>query len=281
MAPTITNTMTSLAEQYLSFRRGLGYAMRIEGAELLRFARYADESGHQGSVTVELAVRWATLPQAAKSLYRARRLDIVRRFAKHQAVFDPTTEVPPPGLLGPAYRRPPPHIYTKDELSALLQAARRLTPVAGLRPHTYATLIGLLACTGLRISEALRLTRNDVDLTAGILTIRESKFHRSRLVPLHASAVAALKAYAARRDQYHLRAASDAFFLTERGTSQKYWKTLMTFTNIRRQLGWSGRGQWGNGPRLHDLRHYPAHRIIPRPRGSFSTRARTPLTDAG
>ena len=255
----MNSTVLSIVETYLRDRRVLGYQLLIEGQELQRFARYADETGHVGPLTTELALRWAQLPVASDPLYRARRLDIVRRFAQHQALHDPRTEVPPSGVLGPAYRRVPPHIYTPQEISALLEASSRLGPSGGLRPHTYRTLFGLLACTGLRISEALRLARLDVDFEAGMLTIRNTKFHKSRLVPLHISAVKELREYALRRDRYLPLSTSPKFFLTEFGTAQKYWRTLMTFLTLRNALGWA---ESHPVPRIHDLRHTFAVRTL-------------------
>lgn len=253
--------MVVLAQEYLAARRQLGFVLKVEGAELLRFARFADHIGHSGPVTTELAVRWAKLPLAAKPLYWARRLDLVRRFARALASTVPGTEVPPEGLLGPSCRRPPPHIYTQAEISSLLGAASQLGPTGGLRPHTYVTLFGLLACTGLRISEALALTRGDVDQAKGTLTIRHAKFGKSRCLPIHASTRKALSTYALRRDRYHPGPRDPAFFLTEHATSQKYWRTLMTFVELRRQLGWSP-GRTGQRPRIHDLRHTFAVRCL-------------------
>src|SRR3954452_5983254 len=161
--------MVNLVEEYLEYRRRLGYRLRIEGQMLLGFAHYADRSGHRGPLTTEVAARWARLPAEAAPLYQARRLEVVRCFARHRAIFDPATEIPPEGLLGSAHRRTAPHIYSEAELSTLLAAARRLLPSDGLRPRTYATLIGLLICTGLRISEALKLSLRDVDSSQGTL----------------------------------------------------------------------------------------------------------------
>jgi len=247
-------TMVNLAEEYLAVRRKLGFALKIEGEELIRFAQYADSTGHQGPVTTELAVRWAKLPQKSDPLYWARRLDIVRRFAKHRLLFDATTEIPPQGLFGPSYRRKSPHIYSEKELSDLLCAASRLGPVGGLRPHTYVALFGLLASTGLRISEALALSRHDVDLQIGVLTIRAGKFKKSRLVPLHYTVTEALQQYCRRRDIYHPQRTCDAFFLTKYGTALKYWRSLMTFLAISRDLGWRSVSRKAS-PRIHDLRH--------------------------
>ena len=247
-------TMHVAVEEYLTWRRKLGFALRIEGEELGRFARFADQVGHRGPLTTELAVRWATLPAAAARLYHARRLDMVRRLARHLVVVEPTTEIPPAGFLGPSYRRREPHIYSREEIAALLGAAAQLDPAGGLRPRTYTTLFGLLACTGLRISEALGLARPHVDLDAGILTIAAAKFHKSRLVPLDATAVQALRGYAECRDRYRRRPRADTFFVSEYGTSLKYGKVIKTFVALRRRLGWKpGRG--GRLPRIHDLRH--------------------------
>jgi integrase len=253
--------MLSLANEYVSFRRNLGFALNIEGAELLRFARYADQIGHTGPITTDLAVRWAKLPERADPLYWARRLDVVRRFARYRSLYDADTEIPPEKLLGPSYRRPEPHIYSKGEINMLLKAASGLGPIGGLRPKTYVTLFSLLSCTGLRISEALRLTRNDVDLDSGVVKVRETKYKKQRLVPLHRSALQGLRRYARCRDQYHQAPKSDAFFLTELATSLKYWKVMWTFSGLRRSLGWTAKNG-ARPPMIHGFRHTFAVRCL-------------------
>lgn len=251
---TAPTTMRTVVEDYLAMRRKLGFALLVEGQELERFARFADQIGHAAPITTELAVRWATLPTEVDGVYHARRLDIVRRLARHQAVFEPATEIPPDGLLGRSYRRRVPHIYSDDEVVGLLGVAALLGPAGGLRPHTYTTLFGLLASTGIRISEALGLERQDVDLDSQIITIRAGKFHKSRLVPLDPTAVLALRAYRDRRDRHKRPPRTARFFVSEYGSSLKYCKVITTFVKLRRQLGWTtGRG--GRPPRLHDLRH--------------------------
>lgn len=157
-------SMSTKVQRYLEFRRGLGYQLRIEGMLLEQFGAFADAAGHRGPLTTDLALRWAQLPGHCDRLYSARRLEMVRCFARHLAVTEPGTEVPLRGLLGPAHRRTSPYIYSAAEIAALLAAAKQLAPTDGLRPQTYATLVGLLACTGLRISEALHLGRVDADL---------------------------------------------------------------------------------------------------------------------
>jgi len=260
---TRTPRMVGLAKDYLAYRKSLGFQLASAGPLLLQFAEYADRIGHRGPLTTELIVRWVRRPAAGSPGYLARRLDVVRGFARHRAVADPRTEIPPPGLLGSAYRRRTPHIYSETELSALLAAARTLSPSTGLRPYTYATLFGLLACTGLRVSEAVKLTRRDFDWQQGLLAVRQTKFRKSRLVPLHATTLAALRGYAARRDRLHPAPTTEAFFLTGRGTPLALSSVGVTFWTLRKQLRWStGRDQ--RQPRIHDLRHTFACRRLQR-----------------
>lgn len=251
--------MVRRVEQYLTCRHRLGFELKIEGAELRRFGRYADTQGHRGVVTTDLAVAWAKLPTEASPLYWARRLNIVRRFAQFELIDEPSTQVPPPGLLGQAYRRPPVHIYTESEITSLLEAASRMGPARGLRPRTFVTLLGLLTTTGLRVSEALRLTNRDIDWDQRRLMVRESKFKGSRLLPLHDSTLKALRDYSQLRRRYHGPVQCDSFFLTERATPLKYWRTLMAFSQLRRSLDWD---RLVPCPRMHDLRHTFAVRCL-------------------
>jgi integrase len=254
-------SLAALAEKYLSYRRKLGYALRDEGEELLRFVTHLERSGHRGAITTKLAVEWATRSKKGSQTYKARRLAFIRRFAMYAVHFDRDTEVPPEGLLGsPYYRRRTPHIYSNRELTALLRATAQLPTQGGLKPRTYKTLLGLLICSGLRISEALGMARGDVDLKSGVLTIRASKFKKSRLVPLHRSATGPLKQYLKERNLYCDGPVPDSFFVTDRQTSLKYPKVHKTFTYLRKMLGWSV-GERG-APRLHDLRHTFAVRRV-------------------
>ncbi|MBK6534499.1 MAG: tyrosine-type recombinase/integrase [Deltaproteobacteria bacterium] len=254
-------TMVALAEEYLAHRRGLGFALRSEGHYLLTFARFADADGHSGPITSELVVRWATQPGPRPRRFPARRLDAVRPFARYRAAFEPATEVPTRGLLGPARRRPVHHIYSPAEVATLIAGARALGPPKGLRPVTYATLFGLLASSGLRVSEALRLTRADADLAAGVLTIRATKFHKSRLVPLHPTTTAALRAYANRRDRAVSGPAAPTFFVSARGAALPYMTVRTVFGRLRTSLGWDALAP---RPRIHDLRHTFACRRLER-----------------
>jgi integrase len=251
--------MLTKVDRYLALRRGLGYQLRIEGQLLQQFARYADSSGHCGSLTTELALRWARLPCGADPLYTARRLEIVRCFARHLAAIEPGTQIPPRHLLGPAHRRTVPFIYSEPEVVALMAAAGRLGPVGKLRPRTYVTLIGLLTCAGFRIGEVLRLTRSDVDLNGGVVTVRETKFGKSRLVPLHPTTTAALAEYARERDRLVPRPRRDQFFLSDRGRELPYFTVRTVFRKLCAVLQIT---RVGRQPRLHDLRHTFACRRV-------------------
>lgn len=249
-------TMQARVDAYLAARRSLGFDLRIAGRQLLSFARFADQTGHRGPLTTAVAVRWAQSARRATRLTWARRLQTLRPFMTYRAQFDPGTEIAPSGFFGPVHRRLVPHIYTEAEIRALLDAAAQLRPVTGLRlrPRTYATLFGLLASTGLRISEALALTPTDVDLSGASLTVRNTKFRKSRLVPLHPTTVAALTRYADIRRRRVSDRRIETFLISDRGTPLGDRMVHHTFASLRTRLGWIGRGDYA-WPRVHDLRH--------------------------
>jgi len=248
----IPGSWLPVVEEYLSARRGLGFALESPAWLLRDFARYADAAGHHGPLTVDLAVSWARSSRSSDPAQTARRLGAVRQFARYRALIDPATEVPPAGLLGTRPGRPQPHIYSDADLAALLDQATLLRPRHGLRPQTYVAFFSLLACTGLRLSEACQLAVEDVDLDAGVLTVREGKFRKARLVPLHPSATAALARYAAERDARCPR--PGGFFQTDRAAALTPAAVEKTFSRIRQRLGWTAQGR-ARRPRIHDLRH--------------------------
>jgi integrase len=166
-------SMISLVEDYLTARRKMGFALGIAGEQLLAFARFADDAGHRGPLTAALTVRWAQSSPRATPLTWARRLEVLRPFAKYRSQFDAATEIVPRAFFGPAHRRLVPHIYYEEETVALLNVTDKLLPHGGLRTLTYRTLFGLVAATGLRISEALHLKPQDVDLGDSILKVRD------------------------------------------------------------------------------------------------------------
>lgn len=200
-------------ERYVGMRQGLGYKYHGPARRLSDFVTFMEARGAE-TITTALAMKWVTLigRQPSWSI----RLTDVRCFAQHLAHFDPLTEVPPQDAVSPA-RRAKPYIYTDAEITALLAAALSLPPANALRRWTYHCLFGLIAVAGLRHSEALDLRRDDVDLDQGILTILETKFGKSRLVPLHATTVAVLSDYAARRDAHLVAPRSPYFFVAEQG----------------------------------------------------------------
>ncbi|MGH3778601.1 MAG: tyrosine-type recombinase/integrase [Pseudonocardiaceae bacterium] len=251
----MTGRVGALVEDYVTLRRGLGYRSPSQERSLRAFARYLDRDGHDGPIPLESSLDWATSTVSTDPCNPARRLTAVRGFLRHLSVRDGATEVPPPGLLGPTGHRRPPHVYSDREIGELLRAAAGLSPIDGLRPRCYATLFGLVACTGLRISEALALLCADVDLAGGMLTVRAGKRGRSRLVPLHPSTLPPLRDYAAdRARRYGPPGDGEAFFRTDRSDRVSYNAAHHTFIVLRRQLGWTAAGRTRT-PRVHDLRH--------------------------
>ena len=182
-----SDTLGTRIDTYLASRRQAGFALDIDGQQLKRFAAFAEQVGHRGPVTVKLAMRWATDSRGKRPLTAARRIEVLRPFYRYWQQFDPATEIPPRWLCGRAHRRLTPHIFTDHEIRSLLVACRRLYPVGGLRGQSCAAIFGLIAATGLRISEATGLTRSDVDLERLLLHIRRAKFGKERWVPIHAS----------------------------------------------------------------------------------------------
>jgi integrase len=242
-----------LVADYIGLRRGLGYRSPSQERTLRAFARHLDERGHDGPIPLESSLSWASSTRSCDPCNPARRLTMIRGFLRHLAARDGATDVPAPGLLGPTGHRAPPHIYSDAEITELIRAATGLAPTGGLRPHCYATLFALLACTGLRIAEALALTCADVDLDAGVLTVA-GKRGRTRLVP-HSSTLRPLRDYADhRRRLYGAPADYEAFFRTDRSDRVGYSAAHHAFNVMRGQLDWTANGRI-RAPRIHDLRH--------------------------
>jgi integrase len=255
------NRLDAALNEYLTIRRTLGFELREVAGCLRNFIGFLQAEG-ASYITTELALRWATRPAEAQPSTWAWRLGMVRRFARWHAAMEPRTEIPPAGLLPHRYQRKKPHIYSDDEIGKILRRAAQLASPTGLRAHTYTTLFGLLAVTGMRVNEALRLDRPDVNLDSGILTIRRTKFGKSRHVPVHSSTVDALKQYAAKRDCI-LPKPTPAFFVSERGTRITEWIARYTFAKLSQHLGFRSMAKsHGRGPRLHDMRHRFAARTL-------------------
>ena len=251
-------------EEYLAIRRSLGFKLTNLARHLHNFVAYADAE-NASYITTELALRWAQLPTRVQPATRAARLAFVRRFAAWRSATDPRTQVPPEGLLPHRFHRTPPYIYSDDEIGGIVLTASKLASPKGLRARTYSTLFGLLAVTGMRVSEALGLNRNDVDLEAAILTIQRTKFGKTRLVPVHPSTRDALRTYDQQRDQIVPTSLTRGFFVSERGTRITGCMARYTFAKVSREIGLRDplKGQrHGHGPRLHDMRHRFAVRTL-------------------
>jgi len=258
------STLRKAMQQYLSLRRSLGFKLINAESTLQSFVAFAERET-TAYVTTDLALRWVKLSTAKEPATLADRLNIVRRFAIWRSAVDERTEVPPKNLLPYRYQRKPPYIYSDEEIERLVEAARRLGSPKGLRGPTYATLFGLIAVTGMRISEAVSLDRQDVDLQESVLNIRESKFRKSRLVPVHVTTRDVLLDYAAKRNQMFPVRQSAAFFVSERGTRVTQWAARDNFAVVSRQIGIRKKikgKRVGCGPRLHDMRHRFAARTL-------------------
>lgn len=251
------NPLYGALDEYVALRQGLGVRLTVAARLLRRFVAFVDHAGSE-VMTTDLARRWAMQPSTVQPATWAWRLSMVRGFARWRHATDPRTEVPPHGLLPHRYARKPPYIYSEAEITAMLATARALPSPSGLRGLTYATLFGLLAVAGVRVSEALRLDRQDVVCETSLLTIRRTKFGKSRLVPIHPSTTDALSQYAAARDRCVPRLHTSAFFVSEHGTRLTGDSVRHTFALVGRRIGLRtaapGR-RHGRGPRLHDLRH--------------------------
>ena len=243
--------------QYVAVRRALGTKFHEPALALEHFVDLLELEGSE-FVTTDLALRWAMEPKLAQRATWGRRLSQVRGFAKWLNATDTRNEIPPMRLLDARRHRNAPHIYTEQEIELLMAQATRLHSPTGMRAQTYSTLIGLLVATGLRPSEAIGLDRSDVDLVNGILSIRESKFGKSRFVPVEESTRAALERYSRWRDQNFSLRLSEAFLVGERGKRLNACSARSMFARISRAIGLREPrkdGRNGHGPRLQDFRH--------------------------
>lgn len=257
-------TVMEAVQRYLQERRQLGFALIAPATELKRFARFADSRGHKGPITLELQIAWAREHvRRTSEVTAARRIETVRPFIAYYRQFEVASEIPATGALGRAHRRLRPHIYTDDEIRALLDAAACLTPTDGMRPLMYYTLFGLIAAAGLRLSEALQLKVRDVDLDEATITVRQTKFHKSRCLPITASVVRALVQYRDRRGRHAASSAIAPFFTSRNGGVLPTRTVESVFERLRMSLQCQPRGDQTH-PRIHDLRHTFAVRRVQR-----------------
>ncbi len=270
------SALRARAGEYLAMRRALGFRLTTQGRHLMSFVRFCEERSAD-HVTADLAVEWATrtMRGSGNEVYQARRLDVVRIFARHLQALDPATEVPPEDVLTRRYLRIQPYLYSSREIAALMTAADALRPA--LRAATWRTLIGLLAVTGMRQGEACRLRKDDTDLQTGTLAICDSKFGKSRLVFLHPTTVTALRSYERARDQVFPEPEAATFLVNSRGRPLDGHNLPHTFAPLAAAAGIHvPPGQ--RAPRLHDLRHvFTVATLLDWYRDGGNVQARLPL----
>ena len=248
--------LSAHVEDYLRLRRGLGFKLVFAGHVLPQFVDYLTGID-ASSITTSAAIAWAALPQGVKPISLSHRLGAVRGFAKYVATIDPATEIPPCGVWPSTSPRPTPYVWSPADVGRLLDAARQMA--SPLRAVTHETLFGLLASTGMRIGEAIKLTIDDVDLAAGVVTIRDAKFARSRLVPLHDTTTRALADYATVRDRLCPIPNPASFFVSSTGTPLCHGTVTAVFHALTTELGLRTDD---THPRIHDLRHAFAVRTL-------------------
>lgn len=253
----MTDLRTAL-DDYLTIRRSLGFKMVRNGRLLPHFVAFVELAGSD-TITTELALAWAKQPSEGHPRWWAERMSLVRGFAKHLQALDPRTEVPPRDLLPGCKRRATPYLYSDTDIIGLMEAARAVR--VPLRASTYETLVGLLAVTGMRVGEAIRLNRDDLDSANGLLTVRDTKFGKSREVALHPSTLRALETYAQLRDQLCPLPKTPALFVTAIGTRLVYKNVHPVFQRLVRRAGLQ-RHSPSCRPRPHDLRHTFAVRTL-------------------
>ncbi len=269
------SALASRVDDYLTLRRASGYRLDAHGRVLPQFVSYLDAVG-VSTVTVETALDWAVSSTTAGQART--RLSIVRGFARYLQAFDPAVQVPPTNLLPDLRGRPAPYLYSGAEITALLAAAARLQPA--LRAATYHTLFGLVAATGMRGGEAVKLERDDVDLDAGLLAIRNSKFNKSRELVLHPSTVTALGDYQRVRARLCPRPQTTSFFVSAAGTRLSGDGMRTVFRQLVNQVGLQPRSG-SRPPRIHDLRHsFAVTTLIEWYRDGADVAARMPLLSA-
>lgn len=249
-------------DAYLQLRRGLGYKLEIDERHLRRFVQFL-EAERATRISTSLALRFATDQAHVDSGGRVQRMCAIRGFARYWQALDPTSEIPPPGLVRCPRKRAKPRLCSQQELICLLDATRPNQPTRtrGLRPWTLYVLFGLLAVTGMCVSEAIHLQAGDIDWNEGLLTIRDTTFGKSRCVPLHRSTLKVLGCYAQRRDRFlrggwrgeSAQRASDLFFVSNRGTALSSGNLRWSFRDLIRKAGLVQRDR--SQMRIHDLRH--------------------------
>jgi len=259
------NLISQQVEEYISYKRSLGYKIKIEADELRRFAAYTKSIDYGGSLTSELSMQWASLKSEYSPFYKARRLEVLHTFAKYVSAFDVLAQIPQMGVFGKCHCRVKPYIYTDEEVSLLMSEAEKLFSPDGIRSYTVSTAIGLLRSTGIRVTELTSLKIKDVRLDKGYLFINSSKFKKDRMVPLHLTVIQELTNYRSfierklgKRDE------TDYFFVSSYGHKFNTRSFEYAFQLIRSVLFTDGKKPnfETRNPRLFDMRHTFASETI-------------------
>jgi site-specific recombinase XerD len=250
--------MARLVNEYLSYRRGLGYQLEHLEKELFQFANFAEMEGHHGPLTIDLQLRWATSSKTISRVYQAKKLNAVRQFAKYRALYEPATEIPPSKILGPVSDRKTPHIYSDGEFKLIVESIRSKMDWGSMMKETMISVLGLLVSTGLRPCEIFKLKDTDIDFELGLLRVRNTKFKKSRLVPIHSSTQAMLRKYQKIRDANDYPKTTEHFFVSSYNHGLGHETALVYWADLKKQIGWEKKRR-----RLHDFRHYPESRIMP------------------
>ena len=259
------NLITRQVEDYIAFKRSLGYIFRVPAATLRRFASFTRTAGFKGSLTSEIAIKWVSHNAYSSRSYKARLLEIIHTFAKYISAFDSNAQIPQTGIFGRSYARLSPYIYSDEEIALLIAEAGKLLSPDGIRAYTVATAIGLLRSTGLRVCELTLLKIRDVCFDDGYLFVGKTKFKKDRAVPLHPTVTEKLALY---RDflikKLGKRNESDWFFVNTYGRRFNTWSFEYAFENIRPVLTADSVRKRKRKVRLYDIRHTFACKTVKR-----------------
>jgi integrase len=249
------NRITLQVEEYISYKRSLGYVIKIEAQELRRFASYTRSIDYNGSLTTDLAMEWSSLDKSYSRWYMSRRLETIHTFAVYISAFDPNAQIPQNGVFGKCHGRIPPYIYKEKEIVLLMNSSQNLFSPDGIRSKTVATALGLLWATGMRVSELTSLRLCDVHLDERYIFIQDSKFKKDRIITLHPTAVDKLRDYISYVSEcIGTRSTNDYFFVTSYGHRFNTRAFEYAFQLIRPCLYANHRPQLRE-PRLYDIRH--------------------------
>jgi site-specific recombinase XerD len=260
----MTNRITQQVEQYIRYKQGAGFKIAIESAQLRRFAKYTVESGHRGSLTVAIALEWINQKVDSSQWCKARKLETIRVFSRFIAAFDSRAQIPQKGLFGKCHGRSAPYIFSQHEMVLLMDRAFKLFSPDGLRCLAAYYALGTLWSTGMRPNEICRLLVSDVDTAGKTIFIRETKFAKSRFIPIHHSVSTALSEYQSKRNVLRREFSDNHFFITTSGKALKLRDLEYAMQVARKNVqSLPSRAGKRKAPRLYDIRHsFACHTLL-------------------